>query len=51
MSAIEKFMSATLAVVALALVLTNPTGTKAAGAAAGGLYQNIVGAFIKPSGG
>ena len=49
MNAIEKFMALTLGVVALALVLTNPQGATAAGGAAGGLYQSVVGAFFKPN--
>lgn len=49
MNAIEKFMSATLILIGVALVLTNPAGTTAAGAAGGNLYQSIVGAFFKPT--
>lgn len=49
MNGIEKFMGGTLVLIAVALVLTNPNGTKQAGASAGGLYQSIVGAFVKPS--
>ena len=48
MTALEKFMSATLVLIGVALVLTNPAGTQQAGASAGGLYQSIVGAFFKP---
>jgi multisubunit Na+/H+ antiporter MnhG subunit len=50
MNGIEKFMSATLVLVGFALVLTNPTGTTAAGKAVGSTYTSIVGAwtpFIK----
>lgn len=49
MSAIEKFMGGTLILIGFALVLSNPNGTKQAGASAGSLYQSIVGAFVKPS--
>lgn len=50
MNAVEKFMSATLVLIGVALVLTNPNGTTAAGASAGNLYGSIVGAFFKPTG-
>lgn len=43
------FMSATLGVITLALVLYNPSGDKGAAAAGGTLYGDIVGAFVKPS--
>jgi len=46
MNGVEKFMSATLVVIGIGLVLTHPSGDKAAGAAAGSLYQSIVGAFF-----
>lgn len=49
MTTIEKFMAGTLVLIGFALVLTNPNGTKQAGASAGSLYQSIVGAFVKPS--
>lgn len=49
MTLLEKVMAATFATIGLALVLTNPQGTKQAGSSAGSLYQNIVGAFVKPS--
>lgn len=48
MTALEKFMSATLVLIGFALVLTNPSGTKQAGASAGSLYQSVVSAFFKP---
>lgn len=48
MTGVEKFMSGTLVVIGLALILTNPQGDKAAGGALGSLYQSIVGAFFKP---
>jgi hypothetical protein len=48
MTGLEKFMASTLVLIGFALVLTNPAGTKQAGASAGGLYQSVVGAFFKP---
>ena len=49
MSGVEKFMASTLVLIGVALVLTNPTGTKQAGASLGGVYQSVVGAFFKPT--
>lgn len=49
MSGVEKFMAGTLVLIGVALVLSNPNGTKQAGTSAGGLYQSIVGAFVKPA--
>jgi hypothetical protein len=49
MNAIEKLIAITGSLIGLALVLTNPNGTKQAGASAGSLYSSIVGAFVKPS--
>lgn len=49
MNNVEKFMAGTLVLIGLALVLSNPAGTKQAGSSASGLYQSIVGAFVKPS--
>lgn len=48
MTILEKLTAATFVTIGLALVLTNPQGTTAAGNAAGGLYGSIVGAFFKP---
>jgi hypothetical protein len=49
MTAIEKLIAITGGLIGLALVLSNPNGTKQAGASAGDLYKSIVGAFVKPS--
>lgn len=49
MSTIEKIVAGTFGAILVALVLTNPNGTKQAGASAGTLYQSVVGAFVKPS--
>lgn len=46
---IQPFMLGTLSVIVIALVLRNPSGTKAAGQAAGTLYGDIVSSFVKPS--
>lgn len=46
MNGVEKFMSATLVLIGVALVLTNPTGTAAAGKAVGSTYTSIVSAYV-----
>ena len=46
---IKAFMLGTLTVIALALVLRNPSGDTAAAGAGGTLYQDIVGSFVKAS--
>lgn len=49
MTLIEKIMSATFVTIGIALILTNPQGTRQAGDSAGSLYKSIVGAFVRPS--
>lgn len=46
MNGVEKFMSATLVVIGIGLVLTHPSGDTAAANAGGSLYKSIVGAFF-----
>lgn len=49
MSFVEKLTAGTLVLIGVALVLTNPNGTKQAGQSAGSFYQSVVGAFVRPS--
>lgn len=46
---VKPFAITTLWVVAIGLVLRNPSGTKSAGQSLGTLYSDVVGSFIKPS--
>lgn len=48
MTFLEKLTGATFVTIGLALILTNPQGTKQAGTSIKDIYQGVVSSFFKP---